>query len=144
MPAVLVGGIALAAPAAGAAAGNIIHVPGDAPTIQAGIDLALDGDEVVVAERTWTGPGNRDLDFGGRLITVRSDGGDPALCVIDCQGAGRGFVFQSGETAPAVIRGFAITGGSADFGGAYRSPRAARRSRTASWRATRAAWAGAC
>ena len=44
--------------------GDIIHVPGDQPTIQAGIDAAEDGDIVLVADDTYTGDGNKNLDFG--------------------------------------------------------------------------------
>jgi hypothetical protein len=83
---------------------------GDYLTIQEGIDAAVDGDEVVVCDGTYTGDGNKDLDFGGRLITVRSANG-PEDCTIDCEGAGRGFYFQSGETADAVVEGFTITNG---------------------------------
>ncbi|MHC4721561.1 MAG: InlB B-repeat-containing protein, partial [Planctomycetota bacterium] len=50
------------------------------------------GDIVVVGDGVYTGPGNRDLDFHGKLITVRSEVG-PDECIIDCQGAGRAFVF---------------------------------------------------
>ena len=46
-------------------AGATIHVPQDQPTIQAGVDAAVDGDQVVVAAGTYTGPGNRDIDFQG-------------------------------------------------------------------------------
>ncbi len=59
-----------------------IHVPGDQPTIQAGIDAAMDGDIVLVADGTWTGVGNRDIDFLGKAITVRSENG-PDSCIID-------------------------------------------------------------
>ena len=101
---------------------DIINVPADQPTIQAGIDAAVDGDEVVVADGIYTGEGNRDLDFGGRLITVRSESGDPALCIIDCEGSPknlhRGFYFHNGETSDAVVQGFTIRNGYADLGGA--------------------------
>ncbi|HUW82026.1 MAG TPA: pre-peptidase C-terminal domain-containing protein [Phycisphaerae bacterium] len=85
-------------------------------TIQEGIDLAVDGDTVLVLDGTYTGVGNRELDFGGRLITVRSANG-AASCVIDCQDLGRGFYFHNGETAAAVVEGFTITNGSAYDGG---------------------------
>ena len=99
--------------ATGRAAAIVINVPLDAPTIQAAIDLSDDGDVVEVTDGTWTGPGNRNLDFGGRLITVRSISGDPLLCTIDCENNTRGFVFQSGEGETAVVSGFTILNGSA-------------------------------
>ncbi len=81
--------------------------------IQEGIDAANDGDEVIVLDGTYTGPGNKNLDFGGKAITVRSASGDPALCIIDCEGDGRGFYFHSGEGPGSIVEGLTITNGSA-------------------------------
>ncbi len=45
----------------------IINVPGDEPTIQAGIDAAMNGDEVVVAEGQYF----ENINFNGKAITLR-------------------------------------------------------------------------
>ncbi len=84
--------------------------------IQEGIDAAVNGDTVLVLDGTYTAEGNRDIDFGGRLITVRSENG-PDGCIIDCESEGRGFYFHNGETSEAVVEGFTITNGDADVGG---------------------------
>lgn len=97
-------------------------VPGEYPTIQAAIDASVNGDTVIVAPGTYTGTGNRDIDFNGKAITVRSaDPNDPnvvAATVIDCQSAGRGFYFHSGEDANSVLKGLTITNGYGVYGGA--------------------------
>lgn len=48
-----------------------IHVPADAPDIQAAIELTESGDRVVVAPGTWTGA----LDFLGKSIAVVASSG---------------------------------------------------------------------
>lgn len=92
---------------------------GPKATIQAGIDAATDGDQVVIADGIYSGVGNKDLDFAGRAITVRSASDNPALCIIDCKQDGRGFYFNSAETAESVVRGLTIRNGNVyDYGGA--------------------------
>jgi hypothetical protein len=87
-----------------------LHVPSEYPTIQAAIDASVDGETVLVADGTYTGAGNNNLNFGGRLITVRSENG-PDTCIIDCEHDGPGFAFDAGETADAVVEGFTLTNG---------------------------------
>ena len=97
--------------------GATIRVPGDQATIQAGIDAASEGDTVLVADGTYVGPGNKDLDFKGKAITVKSENG-PDNSIIDCEGIGRGVIFQNGEKEDSIVSGFTIKNGHAEYGGA--------------------------
>ena len=94
-----------------------IHVPLEAPTIQAGIDAASEGDIVMISDGVYTGEGNRDVSLRGKAITVRSENG-AAGCVMNCEGQGRGFYLDENDTANAEIRDLTITGGLAVEGGA--------------------------
>jgi hypothetical protein len=94
---------------------------GDCLTIQQGLNVALDGDTVIVRPGRYSGSGNRDLDFHGEAVTLVSEKG-PALTVIDCEGTPdihrRAFEFEHFEQEDTVISGFTITGGFALVGGA--------------------------
>lgn len=94
--------------------GWTISVPSDYNNIQAAIDAAFDGDMIIVADGTYTGTGNRDIDFRGKAITVRSENG-PLNCIIDCQGSAasnhRGFYFHLGEHKDSALEGFTIIHG---------------------------------
>jgi predicted outer membrane repeat protein len=96
----------------------VINVPLDQPTIQAGINAAVNGDTVLVADGTYTSDGNRDIDYGGRNIVVKSVNG-PQYTIIDCQGTQwenhRAFIFQNLESTDAILEGFKIQGGYKDI-----------------------------
>jgi hypothetical protein len=89
---------------------------GPKATIQAALDAANPSDFIEIADGTYTGSGNRDLDMLGKPVTVRSASGVPALCIVDCEAAGRGFHFHSAETADSVIEGLTISNGYVDGG----------------------------
>jgi parallel beta-helix repeat protein/predicted outer membrane repeat protein len=97
-----------------------VYVPDDFATIQGALDACVDGDTVIVRDGTYTGDGNRDINFSGKAIVLMSENG-PEVTTIDCQGSPsvlyRGFTFYSGEDANTVVRGFTITNGYQNFGG---------------------------
>jgi serine protease len=88
---------------------------GSYPTIQAAINAICIGGIIELANGTFVGTGNRDLDFQGKAITVRSQSGTPDSCIIDCQGSSgsphRGFYFHTGEDSAAVVSGITIQHG---------------------------------
>ena len=106
----------------GTAASYVGGVEGPKATIQACLDVADHGDVVTVADGAYTGPGNCDLDYQGKLLVLESENG-PQACIIDCQAdevsSHRGFIFQNAETTEALLDGFTITNGYAWGGAIY-------------------------
>jgi len=93
----------------------VIHVPGDQPTIQAGLDAAVTGDTILVADGTWTGAGNANFGISEEGITLRSENG-PLACIIDCEYVVGNWIGFSDDGRQSTLDGFTIThanGGSA-------------------------------
>ena len=91
-----------------------LRVPGEYPTIQAGINAAADGDTVMVAPGIYTGDGNINLSLVSRSVVVMSEYG-PGNCIIDCQCNGRAASFSGTDTS--VLYGFTIQNGLSTQGG---------------------------
>jgi hypothetical protein len=107
---------------ANSALGTIHYVPQEYDNIQDAILACQDFDTVVIAPGRYTGPGNYNINFKGKAITVRStDPADSQIVkdtVIDCEGQGRGFVFNMAEQSGSTLSGLTITNGYGLLGGA--------------------------
>jgi parallel beta-helix repeat protein len=81
---------------------------GHAPTVQAAIDSAGDGDAVLVGPGTYY----ETLNLLGKAIELRSSAGPEATILDGSLGDNSVIVCDSGETQITVISGFTVTGGS--------------------------------
>lgn len=96
-----------------------IRVPQDQATIQAAIDAAVAGNEIVVAPNTY----RENIYFKGKNITLRSTNPtDPsvvAATIIDGSGSTSyaAVRFSGAELASCVLTGFTITKGNCYYGG---------------------------
>lgn len=92
--------------AALADAQTTINVPADQPTIQSAINVANNGDTVVVAPGTYI----ENLDFLAKAITVTSSDG-PAVTIVDGNAAGPVVTFKTNEGLSSVLNGFTLQNG---------------------------------
>jgi len=82
--------------------------PADFDNIQAAVDAAIDGDEIVVEPGTYASEDYYVVDMGGKSLTLRSSGTAEAT-IIDAQGT-YGIDCRYGVSLDGVIDGFTITG----------------------------------
>ncbi len=91
--------------------GADLVVPADQPTIQAALDIAIDGDRICVEPGTYT----EQLDFLGKAVEVISaEGAEQTM--LSGGGVGPVVTFCSGEGPQTVLRGFTVTDGEATEG----------------------------
>lgn len=87
--------------------GETILVPTDYPTIQAAINAAVNGDEIIVAPGTYT----QALDLLGKQISLRSSNG-PSVTFLNGTGVARSIITCiSGETLLTLVSGFTVQNG---------------------------------
>lgn len=91
-----------------------IRVPNDYATIQAGIEAATEQDTVLVADGTYIGPGNHDLNFNGKNVFLVSENG-AAATTIDLMGGPSDSTslirVDNHEVTTATIEGFRVING---------------------------------
>lgn len=88
---------------------------GEFSNIQAALDQASPGDQVLVGDGVYQGYLNWNLDFRGKNITLESSGGADRT-IIDGENLERAFRFTAGDTAK--VKGFTLRNCSASQGGA--------------------------
>lgn len=90
---------------------DTVHVPADQPTIQAGIDAAVNGDVVLVAPGSYM----ENINFNGKAITVKSSDGAHNTLIdggsVQYPDNGSVVTFNSGEGLDSVLDGFTLTNG---------------------------------
>lgn len=110
------------------------YVPAGYPTIQAAVDAAADGDEVILVAGMFSGPGNRDIDLKGKALVIRgANVDDPTIVAatkINCQGTPsephRAVTLNCENTgATCGLAGLTIVGAYADDGAIICGPSSA-------------------
>ncbi|MDY7108669.1 MAG: hypothetical protein SYC29_08525, partial [Planctomycetota bacterium] len=99
-------GLVLAQPV-GPAGADTLEVPGQYPTIQAAINAAQTGDEILVAPGVYP----ERIHLLGKTITLRGTAG-PDLTIIDATGLNQDVIIcTNGEGPDTIVQGFTVTGG---------------------------------
>ena len=83
-----------------------IRVPLDVPGIQQAIEIANDGDVIIVSAGVWT----EAINYFGKNIEIRSEDG-PEVTRIEGTPDSAVITISSGESNLALLEGFTISGG---------------------------------
>ena len=105
---------------ASVASAVVWDVPGDAPTIQAGIDSAASGDTVLVASGTYTEDMQPDATFGYSMLVMKSgvrlrSSSGAAATILDADSLGRVILVEDCASG-TLIEGFTIRAGDVSGG----------------------------
>lgn len=93
--------------ASAAWAQQTINVPADAPTVQAAINEASNGDTILVAPGTY----DENINFNGKAITIKGSGAASAT-ILDGQALAAVVTFDSGEGRESVLSNLTVQNGS--------------------------------
>jgi hypothetical protein len=74
-------------------------------TIQRAVTAATAGDRISLADGIYSGAGNVEVQLGDKELTICSESGSAADCIIDCEGQD-GFLFASVEPGTTAGPGF--------------------------------------
>lgn len=114
---IMVGSLVLAIAAPAGATHHLVAPDGsgDFATIQDAVLSAAEGDTILLADGIFRGEGNRRIDMQGRGVTIRSQSGNAAACIIDIEGTALeqhyGFQFVRGEGPTTRLEWLTISNG---------------------------------
>ena len=94
---------------------DTLLVPDEYPTIQAAVDAALDGDEIIVAPGEYTSTADNIVRIEGKRLSIRANG-TPEETVLNGEDARRCILISGGATQGTIISGFSIINGRAPEG----------------------------
>jgi T5SS/PEP-CTERM-associated repeat protein len=95
----------------------------DFNNIQAAVDAASDGDEIIVMPGTYTGEGDEVVNILGKSLSIIGTG-EPEATIIDGEDSRRVFYCQSDSIFNVWLEGFTIQRGRNTFGGGLYSENA--------------------
>jgi len=95
-----------------------IAVPAGWPTIGEAVNVAINGDTVIVSDGVYAGDGNRDIVIVDKNLNIKSENG-PENTIIDCGGSASephfAFDISNTLTRPGLLEGFTIQNAHNEF-----------------------------